>query len=61
MKKYEYVKVTTNGLLYAVSEKHRQMIDEYAERGYRYVGFIPTHMTSHGKIEAMDLVFEIER
>ena len=62
MKKYEYVRVVTSGGLFGGElQKHREIIDEYAERGYRYAGFIPTYMTSHGKIEAMDLVFEIEQ
>ena len=42
------------------SEEHRQIIDEYAAKGYRYVGYIPTEMTGHGQILEMDLVFEID-
>ena len=45
----------------AKSDEHRDIIDEYAEKGYRYVGFIPTDMTDHGKIITMDLIFEIEK
>ena len=44
MKKYEYVRVVTSGGLFGGElQKHREIIDEYAERGYRYVGFIPTY------------------
>ena len=61
MKKYEYKRVLTSKFFGAyLDDQHRQIIDEYAAKGYRYVGFIPTYMTSHGKIEAMDLIFEIE-
>jgi len=36
------------------------LIDEYAAKGYRYVGFIPVNMTDYGKIKDVDLIFEIE-
>ena len=44
----------------AGTEEHRQVIDEYAVKGYRYVGFIPTDINDHGKIKQIDLIFEIE-
>ena len=58
MKKYEYVSVRTNRFFGAKSDKHREIIDEYAEKGWRYVGFIPTKMSDYGKLKEMDLVFE---
>ena len=62
MKKYEYVNISIdNFFLGSGSEGHRQIIDEYAAKGYRYVGYIPTKITPHGKIVEMDLIFEIER
>lgn len=61
MKKYEYVSIDVDGFFFAGSKEHRQIIDEYAAKGYRYVGFIPTEMTSHGKILTMDLIFEIDQ
>ncbi len=60
MKKYEYVNVRINKFIGAISEEHRQIIDEYAAKGYRYVGFIPTNISDYGKIKEMDLVFEID-
>ena len=45
MKKYEYVSVHIGKLVGAKSEEHRQIIDEYAKKGYRYVGYIPTVAT----------------
>ena len=61
MKKYEYVYINFDGFLGSGSEEHRQIIDEYAAKGYRYVGYVPTNMTPHGKIVEMDLIFEIDQ
>lgn len=58
MKQYEYVCLHTGRFIGAVSEEHRQIIDEYAAKGYRYAGFIPAKMSDYGKIIDMDLVFE---
>lgn len=60
MKRYEYVDVHIGKLFGAKSKEHRAIIDEYAEKGYRYVGYIPTTITDAGKIQDMDLVFEID-
>ena len=61
MKKYEYVSININGFLVAGSKEHRQIIDDYAAKGYKYVGYIPTNITPHGKIVEMDLIFEIDQ
>lgn len=58
MKKYEYVPVHISRFVGAKSEEHRQIIDSYAERGYRYVGYIPTVINDYGKIKDLDLIFE---
>ena len=50
MKKYEYVNININGFLGSGSEEHRQIIDEYAAKGYKYAGYIHTAITPHGKI-----------
>lgn len=60
MKKYEYVNVHIGKFCGAKSEEHRGIIDEYAAKGYRYVGYIPTNISDYGKIKDMDLVFERE-
>ena len=60
MKKYEYVSIHVGKLVGAKSEEHRQIIDDYAKRGYRYVGYIPTIMSDYGKIKDMDLIFEMD-
>ena len=61
MKEYEYVSINIDGFLGAGSQEHRQIIDEYAAKGYKYVGYIPTDITPHGKIVEMDLIFEIDQ
>ena len=58
--RYEYVEVHIKRFLGAGSKEHRRLIDEYAAKGYRYVGFIPVNMTDYGKIKDVDLIFEIE-
>lgn len=60
MKKYEYVKVHIGRFCGAKSEEHRSIIDAYAAKGYRYVGFIPTNISDYGKIKDMDLIFELD-
>ena len=52
MKKYEYVNVEMiSKFVGAKSESHRSIIDEYAQKGYKYVGFIPTDIAEYGKIK----------
>ena len=60
MKKYEYVIIKIGRFIGARSEEHRRIIDEYAAKGYIFIGYIPTKMSDYGKIVEMDLVFEIE-
>jgi hypothetical protein len=45
----------------AKSKEHRKIIDQYAEKGSRYVGFIPTNITDGGLIVDIDLIFEIDK
>lgn len=62
MKKYEYVHIKLSKFMGAKIEdhQHRKIIKEYAEKGYRYVGYIPTIMSDYGKIKEMDLIFELD-
>ena len=60
MKKYEYVIMNIGRFCGAKSEEHRTIIDQYAAKGYRYVGYIPTNLNDYGKIKDMDLVFETD-
>lgn len=58
MLKYEYVKVDNEALIASKFTQHRDAINEYAQKGYRYVGFIPIKSDSYGRIKEMDLIFE---
>lgn len=67
MYKYEYKRIKTrfngwgplNGNRYE-NENHQEAINKMAEKGYRYVGFLPVKQRGTGHIEIMDLVFEKE-
>jgi transcriptional regulator with XRE-family HTH domain len=56
--KYEYVDVKIDKLFGAKSSEHREIIDQYAKKGYRYIGFLPTDIAESGKIKKVDLIFE---
>ncbi len=58
MKKYEYVELKIGKIFSSKSEEHRKIIDGYAIKGYRYVGYIPTDINADGRIVSIDLVFE---
>ena len=61
MKKYEYVNIKMGSFLSSeLLGKHREIIDSYAEKGYRYVGYIPTKIENGGRIMEIDLIFEID-
>lgn len=60
MKKYEYVNVHIGRFIGAKSQEHREIINEFSAKGYRYVGFIPTNLDDFGKIKEMDLIFEAD-
>lgn len=60
MKKYVYESVDAGGFIDHVFKNHREIIDSYAEKGYRYAGYIPTRTTSSGGLLTIDLIFEIE-
>ena len=59
MKQYEYVALHIGKFLGgSVSAEHRNVIDEYAKNGYRYVGYLPTKIDDHGRMVDLDLIFE---
>lgn len=62
MKKYEYVSVdlVNKKATTAESIEHREVIDSYAAKGYRYAGYIPSLIGPSGKILRMDLIFEAD-
>ena len=63
MKKYEHEYVS----LYLPSvcsfgkfEEHKEIINSYGEKGWRYCGYIPISEGGHGKTYQIDLIFEKE-
>ncbi|EDM98934.1 hypothetical protein BACCAP_03268 [Pseudoflavonifractor capillosus ATCC 29799] len=62
MYRYEYVPLFTGGGFFANNSdcQHREIIDQYAAQGWRYVGYIPTQFTSNGGTKAIELTFERE-
>lgn len=67
MKKYEYVRMKYkmwDGVYIHKEEKgklnHREVIDDFAARGYRFVGTVPVSVEGYGRIREFDLVFEID-
>ena len=57
MKKYEYLEIdyTAKGVVFLCTDKHKEVINSYAENGYRYVGFIPTEIDAKGCMRKIDL------
>lgn len=60
MKKYEYVNVDykSKDMVMASISEHKEIIDRYADKGYQYVGMIPTEISTTGCIRKIDLIFE---
>ena len=56
MKKYEYLEIdyTAKGVVFLCTDKHKEVINSYAENGYRYVGFIPTEIDAKGCMRKID-------
>lgn len=59
MKKYAFASIEIKGFL-GKTDEHQQIINKYAANGYRYVGYIPTSINNDGKINSLDLIFEID-
>ncbi len=62
MKKYEYVniKLQNNYVANAVLAEHRKIINEMAQKGYEYAGFVPSKQGPSGNIVEIDLIFQTE-
>lgn len=56
---YEYVNIIAEGVMATKFREHRELIDRRAREGWRYAGWLPTHI-SGGEIVQIDLVFEKE-
>ena len=61
--KYEYITVKLDKNNYALNadmESHREIIDQKASEGARYVGWFPVKQGPSGKTIEFDLIFEVE-
>ncbi len=56
----EFVRLNydNNKMTNAELKGHQEVIIEYVEKGYKYIGFIPVSFGPSGKTLAIDLVFE---
>jgi len=56
---YEFVTVKLKkGFTGVTLAEHREIIEDYARRGFRFVNYIPTREAGHGMLYEIDLVFE---
>ena len=60
MKKYEYIRLRIGGFVNSKCEEHREIINKYAAKGYRFVNYIPTKIEPFGRFMEIDLIFEME-
>lgn len=56
MYEYKYVEVKSGSFF--IQSNHREIINEHARAGWRFVAAIPSYNTAEGKIRYLDLVFE---
>lgn len=58
--KYEFktVKASQNIFKGNIFEEHRQIIEDMAKKGYRFICCIPLEQKESGRILSIDLVFE---
>lgn len=59
MYEYEYTTVIGEGISVTKYREHREIIDRRAKEGWRYAGWVPSHI-SGGEIVQLDLIFERE-
>lgn len=57
--KFVRVEYDNNRVAGAELTSHREVIEEYALKGYKYIGFVPVKLGPSGKMLALDLVFMI--
>ena len=62
MYQYKYVKAFVGGGWFIDNSEcsHREVIEQHAAEGWRFVGSIPTKFTSNGSLKELDLIFEKE-
>jgi len=57
---YDYVNIFTGGGFWINNSscQHREIINQKAAEGWRFVGYVPAEFTSNGGTKSLDLVFE---
>ncbi len=61
MYEYKFEKVYADvGFAKRTFNKHREIIEKYGQKGYKFSGYVPTEIVSQGTIVEIDLVFEKE-
>ena len=60
MKQYEYVelKYEAKDVLFLMTSDYKKIINEYAEKGYSYVGYVPILIDAKGCLRKIDLIFK---
>ena len=56
----EFVRLNYDNKKTSTSELkgHQEIIKEYTEKGYKYIGFIPVVIGPSGKTLSIDIIFE---
>ncbi len=57
---YKYILVEAQNETMFNSSDYEEIINKYAQAGWRFVSAIPKSFTGHGVIKKFDLVFEKE-
>lgn len=57
---YEYIFVEALPQRIFGNSNHKELIEEYAKEGWRFVSAIPSSNNGNGVIKSFDLVFEKE-
>ena len=62
MFRYEYVTIKQERKVFKQRNflNYRDVINEYAKKGFRFVGFVPKVEAGYASLVEIDLVFEIE-
>ena len=60
MYEYKYVTIKAKGVMVSEFRERQEVIDRYAADGWRYAGWIPTHIGAYGSMDQLDLIFERE-
>lgn len=59
----EFVRINfdNNKLTTSELKGYKEVIEEYINKGYTYIGFVPVSFGPSGKMLAMDLIFDKQK